>query len=150
MPLYLTRNVLDGPIRETGAPTVAHAADQAHARCDVLEWPVTATAATAELARLAGLLVAVGVTVQRGHQELMLPDLATGPRDTAGIRVRTTGTAPHALYVIAGEDLAPLTHAAGVLDYLLPMIEAAARACECGADPSQACMPHCVHDPSAT
>lgn len=150
MPLYLTRNVLDQHIRETAAPTVAHAADQARARCDVLEWPAAATAATAELAQLARLLVAAGVTVDRDHHELMLPALATGPRDTSGIRVGITGTAPHALYVIAGEDLTPLTHAAGVLDYLQPLIDATARECECGADPGQPCMPHCLLDLSAT
>lgn len=145
MPVYLTPHPFDDHVQELEAPAAAHARDLAR-----LAWPATAAAATAELEQLAQALAEADVTVERDDQDLVLPALACTPDDNIGIRVRTTGRAPHALYVITEADLIPLTHAAGVLAFLQPLIEAAARGCECGADPGAPCLPGCLPDPSAT
>ncbi|MBA4863814.1 hypothetical protein H1V43_21080 [Streptomyces sp. PSKA54] len=107
-----------------------------------LAWPASAAAATAELAELARDLADAGVAVQWHPDGVVLPDLASGPGDTAGIRVHTTRRAPHALYVITATLLVPFTHAAGALAYLRPLIDAAARSCDgCCAEPGPAELP---------
>lgn len=149
MPIYLTRRDADTHVRELEAPAVSDAADRAAFDSAHLVWPATAAAATAELAELARDLADAGVTVQWAPDGLVLPDLAAGPGDTAGIRVRTTRRAPHALYVITATALVPLTHAAGALAYLRPLIDAAARGCDgCLAEPGEPCLPNCLPDPS--
>ncbi|WP_351233905.1 hypothetical protein [Streptomyces sp. NPDC002133] len=148
MPVYLTRHDAGHPVRELEAPTAPDAAHHAATSGAHLAWPTSAAAATAELADLARNVADAGVTVQWRPDGLVLPDLASSSEDTAGIRVRTTSRAPHALYVITAADLVPLTHAAGILAYLQPLIDAAARGCEgCGADPGEPCLPKCT-DPS--
>lgn len=152
MPVYLTRRDADHHLQEREAPTVADAADRADFDSAHLAWLATAAAATAELAELARDLAGADVTVEWHRDSLDLPNLAAGPGDNIGIRVRATGRAPHALYVITAADLVPLTHAAGAaLAYLQPLIDAAALGCEgCGADPGEPCLPNCLPDPSAT
>ncbi|WP_405593939.1 hypothetical protein OG741_00460 [Streptomyces sp. NBC_01410] len=154
MPVYRTRHDIDDPAQELEAPAVPDAVNRATADRTHLAWPTTtaaaAAAAAAELAQLAQALTALGANVSREGQDLVLPALASGPGDTVGIRVRATGRAPHALYVITAADLVPLTHAAGALAYLEPFIEAAARGCECGAEPGEPCMPNRLPDPSTT
>ncbi|MEV8536146.1 hypothetical protein [Streptomyces sp. NPDC051211] len=113
------------------------------------KWPATADAAEAELARLAELLLEAGVTVLPAAGVLAMPGLACGPGDTAGIRVRTTSRAPHALYVIAAGELIPHTSADSAFAALYPLVEAAARPCDgCGADAGEPCNPNCLPDPS--
>ncbi|MCX5318118.1 hypothetical protein [Streptomyces sp. NBC_00154] len=151
MPVYLTRRDTDHQVQDLEAPTVVDAADRADFDNAHLAWPATAAAATAELAELARDLAGADVTVKWHRDGLDLPNLAAGPGDTAGIRVRATGRAPHALYVITATDLVPHTHAAGALAYLQPLIDAAALGCDgCGADPGEPCLPNCLPDPSTT
>ncbi|MEU4499230.1 hypothetical protein AB0F96_38730 [Streptomyces sp. NPDC023998] len=151
MPVYLTRHDIDDPAQELEAPAVPDAVNRATAGRAHLAWPATAAAAAAELEQLAQALTAIGANVSRDGQDLVLPALASGPGDTAGIRVCATGRAPHALYVITAAELVPLTHATGALAYLQPLVEAAACGCEgCGAEPGQPCMPNCLPDPSTT
>ncbi|WP_406003441.1 hypothetical protein [Streptomyces sp. NBC_00829] len=151
MPLYLTRRDAGAHVQELEAPAVSDAAGRAAFVGAHLAWPATAAAAAAELAELARDLANAGVTVQCHPDGLVLPGLASGPGDTAGIRVRTTARAPHALYVVTAVALVPLTHAAGVLAYLKPLIDAAARGCEgCGAEPGEPCLPNCLPAPSTT
>ncbi|MFD5427726.1 hypothetical protein [Streptomyces sp. NPDC127084] len=151
MPIYLTRRDTDDQVQEVEAAAVSDAAGHAAADSARLAWPATAAAATAELAELARDLADSGVTVQWHPDRLVLPDLASGPGDTAGIRVTTTRRAPHALYVITATDLVPLTHAAGALTYLRPLIDATARRCDgCDAEPGEPCLPNCLPDPSTT
>ncbi|KOX37917.1 MULTISPECIES: hypothetical protein [unclassified Streptomyces] len=70
-------------------------------------WPAPPGAAETELTRLAGLLAGAGTPVVPTTGVRAIPARAAGPGDTTGIRVRTTGNPPHALYVIAGGDLPP-------------------------------------------
>ncbi|MCM2424150.1 hypothetical protein [Streptomyces sp. RKAG293] len=150
MPVYRTQHDHEDRVREIEAPAVGHAAARAAVHRARLAWPTTAAAATAELDQLAAALADAGVIVEHDGQDLVLPSLTSGP-EPAGIRVHTTGHAPHALYVITADDLAPLTHAGGVLVYLQPLIDAATRGCEgCGADPNELCLPNCVPNPSTT
>ncbi|MEY2229723.1 hypothetical protein [Streptomyces sp. BF23-19] len=124
-----------------GSPT--QAATEASA------WPATTEAAQAELVRLAELLAEAGVTVIPAAGVLAIPDLASGPGDTAGIRVRTTNRPPHALYVIGGGELTPHTGADSAFAVLRPLVEAAARPCDgCGAEAGEPCNPFCLPDPS--
>lgn len=133
MPVYLTRRDTDHHIQELEVPGITEASSHAASHGGRLAWPVSAAAATAELARD---LADAGVTVQCHPDGLLLPDLAAGPGDTTGIRVHTTRRAPHALYVITATDLVPLTHSAGALAHLRPLIDAAARSCDgCLAEP---------------
>ncbi|MCX5078771.1 hypothetical protein OHA84_37915 (plasmid) [Streptomyces sp. NBC_00513] len=112
-------------------------------------WPATSAAAVAELARLAQLLTEAGVTNVPATGVLAIPGLAAGPGDTAGIRVRTTGNPPHAVYVIAGGSITPHTGADSAFARLHPLIEAAARPCDgCGAEAGAPCNPHCLPDPT--
>ncbi|MBT2439768.1 hypothetical protein J7E93_06455 [Streptomyces sp. ISL-36] len=149
MPVYLTRRDADHHVQELEAPAVIDAAGHAASDSARLAWPATAAAATAELAELARDLADAGVTVQWHCDGLVLPDLASGPGETAGIRVHTTRRAPHALYVITATALVPLTHAAGALAYLRPLIDAVPRSCDgCGAEPGEPCLPNCLPDPS--
>ncbi|MFI7359745.1 hypothetical protein ACIBTP_38165 [Streptomyces avidinii] len=124
-----------------GSPTQAAA--------EAAGWPATAEAAEAELVRLASLLAEAGVTVISTAGVISIPDLAYGPGDTAGIRVRTTSRPPHALYVIAAGELAPHTSADSAFADLHPLVEAAARPCDgCGAEAGVPCNPNCQSDPS--
>ncbi|MET9432283.1 MULTISPECIES: hypothetical protein [unclassified Streptomyces] len=151
MPVYLARRDADHHVQEIGAPAVVDAAELAACDSAQLVWPASAAAASAELAGLARDLADADVIVQWHPDGLVLPDLASGPGDTAGIRVRATGRAPHALYVITAAALVPLTHAAGALAFLQPFIDAAARSCDgCGAEPGEPCLPNCLPDPSTT
>ncbi|MGW2304840.1 hypothetical protein [Streptomyces sp. NPDC001809] len=68
-------------------------------------WPATLEAAEAELARPAGLLDGASTPVVPTAGALAIPALDPGPGDATGIRVRTAGNPPHALYVIVGSDL---------------------------------------------
>ncbi|GAA0574855.1 hypothetical protein [Streptomyces mordarskii] len=142
MPVYLVRN---GDLtQELEAPTIDDAVTRAAAGRAHLAWPPTAATASAELDQLARALEDRGVTMERHDTGLVLCD----PSDTAGIHVRTTRRAPHALYVITATGVIPLTHAAGVLAYLQPAIEAAARGCDgCHAEPGEPCLPNCLPDP---
>lgn len=147
MPIYLARRDTDHHVQELEAPAVTDAAERASSESAQLAWPATSAAAAAELAELARDLADADVTVQWHSDGLVLPDLASAPGDTAGIRVTTTRRAPHALYVITATDLVPLTHAAGALAYLRPLIDAAARSCDgCGAEPGEPCLPNCLPD----
>ncbi|TQK42362.1 hypothetical protein FBY35_3756 [Streptomyces sp. SLBN-118] len=151
MPVYLTRRDADTHVQELEAPAVSDAADRAAFDSAHLARP--ATAAATELAELARDLADAGVTVQWHPDGLVLRDFASGPGDTAGIRVRTTRRAPHPapLYVVTAVALVPLTHAAGVLAYLKTLIDAAARGCEgCRAEPGEPCLPNCLPAPSTT
>lgn len=151
MPIYLARRDTDHHVQELEAPAVIDAAGRAASDSARLAWPASAAAASAELAELARDLADTDVIVQWHSDGLVLPDLASGPGDTAGIRVRATGRAPHDLYVITATDLIPLTHAAGALAYLRPLIDAAARNCDgCGTEPGEPCLPNCLPDPSTT
>ncbi|MER7108841.1 hypothetical protein [Streptomyces sp. NPDC000229] len=152
MPVYLARRDADHHVQELQAPGVVDAAERAAFDSAQLAWPASAAAASAELAELARDLADANVIVQWHPDGLVLPDLASGPGDTAGIRVRATGRAPHALYVItAATALVPLTHAAGALTFLQRFIDAAARSCDgCGAEPGEPCLPNCLPDPSTT
>ncbi|MFD9519725.1 hypothetical protein [Streptomyces sp. NPDC059979] len=124
-----------------GGPTQAAAAASV--------WPATAEAAEAELGWLAELLAEAGVTAISAAGVLAIPDLACGPGDTAGIRVRTTSRPPHALYVIAAGELAPHASADSAFAELHPLVEAAARPCDgCGAEAGLPCNPNCLPDPS--
>ncbi|MDX3537228.1 hypothetical protein PV721_23205 [Streptomyces sp. MB09-01] len=124
-----------------GSPTQAAAEASA--------WPATAEAAEAQLVRLAELLAEAGVTVISAAGVISIPELACGPGDTAGIRVRTTSRPPHALYVVAGGNLTPHTSADAAFARLHPLIEAAARPCDgCGAEASAPCNPNCLPDPT--
>ncbi|MCX4516046.1 hypothetical protein OHA27_38830 [Streptomyces sp. NBC_01619] len=144
MPVYLTGRDADTHVQELEAPAVSDAADRAAFDAAHLVWPASAAAACAELACD---LADADVIVQWRPDGLILPDLAAGPGDSAGIRVRTTRRAPHALYVITAAALAPLTHAVGALAFLQPFIGAAARSCDaCGAEPGEPCL----RDPSTT
>ncbi|WP_329583707.1 hypothetical protein [Streptomyces sp. NBC_01361] len=141
MPTYPARRDADRHLPELEASDVSQTTQ--------LSWPTSSAAAAAELAELAHDLTNAGVTVEQHPDALVLPHLAAGPGDTAGIRVRVTGRHPHALYVITATALVPLAHAAGALAYLQPLIEAAARECDgCGAEPGEPCRPMCL-DPSA-
>ncbi|MEV4335296.1 hypothetical protein AB0K02_33175 [Streptomyces sp. NPDC049597] len=113
--------------QELEAPAVIDAARHAASDSARLAWPATAAAAAAELAEPARDLADADVTVQWHSDDLVLPDPTSAPGDTAGIRVHTTRRAPHACYAIIATDLVPLTHAAGALAYLQPLIDAAAR-----------------------
>ncbi|MDQ1013168.1 hypothetical protein QFZ82_007653 [Streptomyces sp. V4I23] len=151
MPIYLARRDTDQHVQELEAPAVIDAARHAASDSARLAWPATAAAAAAELAELARDLADADVTVQWHSDGLVLPDLASAPGDTAGIRVHTTRRAPHALYVITATDLVPLTHAAGALAYLRPLIDAAARSCDgCLAEPGEPCLPNCLPGPATT
>ncbi|AJF70465.1 hypothetical protein [Streptomyces vietnamensis] len=131
----------------TGAP--ADSPSQAAAPTPV--WPATAEAAEAELGRLAELLTEADTAVIPAAGVLAIPDLAYGPGDTTGIRVRTTSHPPHALYVIAAGELTPHTSADSVFAHLRPLLEAAARSCDgCGAEAGVPCNPNCQSDPSTT
>lgn len=151
MPVYLARRDADHHVQELEAPAVTDAAERAAGDSAHLAWPASAAAAAAELAELARDLADADVTVQWHPDGLLLPNLASGPGDTAGIRVHTTRRAPHGLYVITAAALVPLTHAAGALAFLQPFIDAAARSCDgCGAEPGEPCLPNCLPDPSTT
>lgn len=151
MPIYLARRDTDHHVQELEAPAVTDAAERASGLSAQLAWPASAAAASAELAELARGLADADVIVQWHPDGLLLPDLASAPGDTAGIRVRATGRAPHALYVITAAALVPLTHAAGALAYLRPLIDAAVRSCDgCGAEPGEPCLPNCLPDPATT
>ncbi|MFI8515303.1 hypothetical protein ACIGHB_29665 [Streptomyces sp. NPDC085460] len=130
-----------------GSPAPAEPA----AGAGVSVWPATTAAAAAELARLAGLLAEAGATVVPAADTLTIPHLACGPGDTAGVRVRTTGRAPHALYIIAAGRITPHAGADSAFADLHPLLEAAARPCEgCDAEAGTPCNPHCLPDPSTT
>ncbi|MEV6133089.1 hypothetical protein AB0M05_40925 [Streptomyces violaceusniger] len=144
MPVYLVRND-DDVAQELEAPTIDDAVTRAAAGHAHLVWPSTAAAASTELDQLTRALTDRGVPTQRHDTGLVLCD----PSDTAGIHVRTTRRAPHALYVITATGVVPLTHAAGALAYLQPTIEAAGRSCDgCHAEPGEPCLPNCLPDPS--
>ncbi|MFG2979542.1 hypothetical protein ACGFYY_41970 [Streptomyces sp. NPDC048331] len=103
----------------------------------------------ARLVRLASLLAEADVTVISTAGVISIPDLAYGPGDTAGIRVRTTSNPPHALYVIAAGRIPPHAGAGSAFAHLRPLIEAAARPCDgCGAEAYEPCNPFCLPDPS--
>nr|MDT0519926.1 hypothetical protein [Streptomyces sp. DSM 41633] len=119
------------------------------AAAEASAWPATAEAAEAQLVQLAELLAEAGVTVISAAGVISTPDLACGPGDTAGIRVRTTSRPPHALYVIAAGELTPHTSAESAFASLYPLVEAAARPCEgCGAEAGEPCNPFCLPDPT--
>ncbi|MFD5935704.1 hypothetical protein [Streptomyces sp. NPDC060333] len=129
--------------------TTHPAASATQAAAAAPAWLATAVAADAELTYLAELLAAAGVTALRASGVLAVPDLAAGPGDTAGIRVRTTSNPPHALYVIAAGSITPHAGADSAFAHLRPLIEAAARPCDgCGAEASKPCNPNCLPDPS--
>ncbi|GAA3372265.1 hypothetical protein GCM10017744_103100 [Streptomyces antimycoticus] len=145
MPVYLARNGTGDVTQELEAPTIDDAVARAAAGGAHLAWPSTAAAASAELDQLARALTDRGVPTQRHDTGLVLCD----PSDTAGIHVRTTRHAPHALYLITATAVVPFTHAASVLAYLQPAIAAAARSCDgCHAEPGEPCLPNCLPDPS--
>ncbi|MFF9981137.1 hypothetical protein [Streptomyces erythrochromogenes] len=92
-----------------------------------------------ERGHLAELLAHAGVATVSAAGVLAAPGLAVGPGDSTGIRVRTTGNPPHALYTTAGSAFARLR----------PLIEAAARPCDgCGAEAGEPCNPGCLPDPT--
>ncbi|MFF9870413.1 hypothetical protein ACF1G0_34415 [Streptomyces sp. NPDC013953] len=122
MPVYLARRDADHHVKELVASAVVEAVELAACDSAQLAWPASADAASAELAKLARDLADADVIVQWRPDGLALPDLAAGPGDTAGIRVRATSRAPHALDVITAAALVPLTHAAGALAFLQPAV----------------------------
>jgi hypothetical protein len=113
MPVYLTRHDIDDPAQGLEAPAVPDAVNRGTGSRAHLAWPASAAAATAELKQLAQALTAADATVSRDGQDVVLPALDSGPGDTAGMRVRGTGRASHALNVITAAELVPLIHAAG-------------------------------------
>ncbi|MEU5108159.1 hypothetical protein AB0H07_38880 [Streptomyces sp. NPDC021354] len=150
MPVYLVWKDADDRVQELDVSNGIEEMDRAAADRAHLAWPAAAAAANAELEQLACALANADVTVEREGQHLVLPDLAYGPGDTAGIRVCATRRAPHALYVVTAADLVPFTAAASALAYLQPLIEASGRGCEgCSTEPGAPCLPNCLPDPSA-
>ncbi|MFE6462262.1 hypothetical protein ACFVP0_33025 [Streptomyces cinereoruber] len=133
--------MLFSPTYLGGSPTQAEVTAPA--------WPTTPEASEIELARLAELLDQAGILAVRTEGLLAIPALAAGPRDTAGIRVRTTSNLPHALYVIACGGLTPHVNADGDFAQLLPLLEAAARPCGgSGAEAGVPCNAYCLPHPS--